>query len=73
MTIAAQTPTSTDSGTGPLAGEGRLLIDGELVNASDGGTLRTYHPSTGEVAGTASSATADDMERAIAAARRAFD
>ena len=31
------------------------------------------NPSTGESAGTASSATADDMERAIAAARRAFD
>jgi acyl-CoA reductase-like NAD-dependent aldehyde dehydrogenase len=73
MTIAAQTPTSTDSGTGPLAGEGRLLIDGELVNASDGGTIENIDPSTGEVAGTASSATADDMERAIAAARRAFD
>ncbi len=70
MTIAAQT---SDTGTGPLAGEHRLLIDGELVQASDGGTIDNVNPSTGEIAGTASSATADDMERAIAAARRAFD
>lgn len=75
MTIAAQAsaPAPADTGSGPLSGEHRLLIDGELVEASDGATLDNIDPSTGEVAGVASSATADDMERAIAAARRAFD
>ncbi|MCZ2816309.1 aldehyde dehydrogenase family protein [Modestobacter sp. VKM Ac-2984] len=63
----------TDTGSGPLAGERRLFIDGELVLASDGGLIENIDPSTGEVAGHAASATAADMERAIAAARRAFD
>ncbi|PPF87298.1 aldehyde dehydrogenase [Pseudoclavibacter sp. RFBJ3] len=69
------TPTAPTTATsqGPLAGESRLLIDGELADASDGGTLENMNPSTGEVAGLAASATAQDMERAIAAARRAFD
>ena len=58
---------------GPLEGERRLLIDGELVLASDGGLIDNIDPSTGEVAGYASDATAHDMERAIAAARRAAD
>lgn len=77
MTNAVQTdptghtPPETDSG--PLAGEHRLLIDGHLVDASDGGTLENMNPSTGEIAGIAASATAADMERAITAARRAFD
>nr|WP_314841431.1 aldehyde dehydrogenase family protein [uncultured Microbacterium sp.] len=67
------TQTSADVGTGPLAGERRLLIDGELVDASDAGLIENIDPTTGLVAGFAADATADDMERAIAAARRAFD
>jgi len=73
MTSAPRPAESTAPGKGPLSGEGRLLIDGELVDASDGGTLLNIDPSTGKVAGTAASATADDMRRAIGAARRAFD
>lgn len=59
--------------TGPPQGETRLLIDGELVAASDGGLIDNVDPSTGEVAGFAADGTAEDMERAIAAARRAAD
>jgi aldehyde dehydrogenase (NAD+) len=51
----------------------RLLIDGELVAASNGATFENVDPSTEEVLGTCSDATADDMDRAIRAARRAFD
>ncbi|HQV57294.1 MAG TPA: aldehyde dehydrogenase family protein, partial [Ilumatobacteraceae bacterium] len=49
------------------------LIDGEIVAASDGGTFPNINPTTLEVIGNAPAATADDMDRAIAAARRAFD
>jgi aldehyde dehydrogenase (NAD+) len=49
-----------------------LLIDGELV-AGSGGTFDTVNPATEEVLGQAAAADAKDLDRAIAAARRAFD
>src|SRR4051794_618287 len=51
----------------------RLLIDGELVEAEGGATYETHDPSTGQVLGTAADASVGDAERAVAAARRAFD
>ncbi|HJR26386.1 MAG TPA: aldehyde dehydrogenase family protein, partial [Acidimicrobiales bacterium] len=51
----------------------RLLVDGELVPASDGGTYETIDPSSGKVLGLAADATVADARRAVAAARRAFD
>lgn len=59
--------------TGPIEGEQRLLIDGELVEATGGALLENIDPSTGQVAGHAADASADDVERALAAARRAAD
>jgi aldehyde dehydrogenase (NAD+) len=50
-----------------------LYVDGSLVPASDGGAMPVVDPSTGEQIGEAADGTAADMERAIAAARRAFD
>jgi aldehyde dehydrogenase (NAD+) len=57
----------------PLAPETRNLIDGRLVPASNGATFENLNPATGEVLGTCADGTKDDMEAAIAAARRAFD
>ena len=56
-----------------LAPETRNLIDGERVEASHGGTFDNLNPATEEVLGTCADGTQDDMEAAIAAARRAFD
>ncbi len=56
-----------------LAGLDRLLIDGELVPATGGGTFETLNPATEEVLGVAADGTAEDMDAAIGAARRAFD
>jgi aldehyde dehydrogenase (NAD+) len=56
-----------------LAPETRNLIDGRLVGASNGGTFENVNPATGEVIGSVADGTKDDMEAAIAAARRAFD
>jgi aldehyde dehydrogenase (NAD+) len=56
-----------------LAPETRNLIDGRLVPASNGGTFENVNPATGEVIGSVADGTKDDMEAAIAAARRAFD
>ena len=49
-----------------------LFIDGKLV-AGGAGRFQTINPATEEVLGTAANADADDMSRAIDAARRAFD
>ncbi len=53
-------------------GASALLIDGKL-SASSAGTFLTINPATEEVLGSAADANADDMSRAIDAARRAFD
>jgi len=56
-----------------LRPEPRNLIDGRLVEASNGTTFPNVDPATEEVLGVTADATRDDMDRAIAAARRAFD
>ena len=53
--------------------EERLLIDGELVEASGGAAFPTINPATEEVLGVAADAGPDDAAAAVAAARRAFD
>jgi aldehyde dehydrogenase (NAD+) len=72
MTAAAQ---GAHSGNGSTATEGaadrRLLIDGQLVEAER--TFPSLNPATGEVLGFAPDATVADAEKAVAAARRAFD
>jgi aldehyde dehydrogenase (NAD+) len=56
-----------------VSGEHRMLIDGELVDAASGARYDNVNPATEEVIGTVADAGADDMQRAVAAARRAFD
>src|SRR3954453_13562943 len=50
-----------------------LLIDGERAAAADGATFDTPDPSTGERLATVSQGGAEDVDRAVAAARRAFE
>jgi acyl-CoA reductase-like NAD-dependent aldehyde dehydrogenase len=50
-----------------------MLIDGELVTTGSGATFDVVHPATEEVAGQATDGTVADMERAVGAARRAFE
>jgi acyl-CoA reductase-like NAD-dependent aldehyde dehydrogenase len=67
------TTTATDGGTCVLAGEERLLIDGELVGATSGAAFDVNNPATETVAGVAADGRPADFDQAIAAARRAFD
>lgn len=53
--------------------ETRLFIDGRLRESSTGNTADNLNPATEEMLGVAADAGADDMDAAIAAARRAFD
>src|SRR3954453_18963092 len=58
---------------GTVHGEVRMLIDGELVEAASGKRFDNVNPATEEVLGEVADAGVDDIQRAIAAARRAFD
>lgn len=65
--------TEVQNETGVLAGEERMLIDGELQHTASGATFDVVHPASEQVAGQATDGTVDDMGRAVGAARRAFD
>jgi phenylacetaldehyde dehydrogenase len=52
---------------------GRLLIDGAWVEAVSGKTFETFNPATEESLGHVAHGAAEDIELAVAAARRAFD
>jgi aldehyde dehydrogenase (NAD+) len=56
-----------------LEGEQHLLVDGKLEGAASGKTFANVNPATEEVLGEVADASTDDMDRAIAAARRSFD
>src|SRR5919197_3115470 len=58
---------------GAMQGEPRMLIDGELAEASSGATFENINPATEDVIGVTADASTKDVEKAIAAARRAFD
>jgi len=53
--------------------ECQLFIGGEFVDAADGETIESLNPSTGEPAGLVAVGGAEDMRRAVAAARTAAD
>ncbi len=50
-----------------------MLIDGDLVGSSSGARFDNLNPATEEVIGQAADGTLDDVDRAISAARTAFD
>jgi aldehyde dehydrogenase (NAD+) len=52
---------------------GKLLIGGEWVESSDGKTFDTINPATGEVLTQIAAGTRQDVNRAVQAARKAFD
>ncbi|MEW6268839.1 MAG: aldehyde dehydrogenase family protein [Thermodesulfobacteriota bacterium] len=56
-----------------LVYEHRMLIDGKLVEATGSRTYDNVNPATEEVIGQVADGSVEDMQRAIAAARRAFD
>jgi len=51
----------------------KMLIDGEWVAAASGKTFETVNPATGETLAHVAEGDAEDVERAVRAARRAFD
>lgn len=53
--------------------ESRMLVDGQLVPSASGAEFDNVSPATGALLGRTAAADPQDMNRAIAAARRAFD
>ena len=51
----------------------KMLIDGQWVDAVSGKTFETYNPATGEVLAHVAEADAADIDRAVKAARQAFE
>lgn len=63
----------TNSDPKKMQHEERLLINGRLTHAKAGGTFNNINPATEEVMGVVADASAEDIDQAIAAARKAFD
>ncbi len=51
----------------------KLLIDGKWVEAASGKTFPVYNPATGQVMAHVAEGEKEDIDRAVQAARRAFD
>ena len=51
----------------------KLFIDGQWVDAAAGQTFETLDPATGEVLAEVARGEAEDIDRAVRAARKAFD
>jgi phenylacetaldehyde dehydrogenase len=88
MTISAPDRATNGAGSQSLAGvpeglaqqardflnkPGRLLIDGEWVEAASGKTFETLNPATEENLGWVAHGAAEDIDLAVDAARRRFD
>lgn len=56
-----------------LAPDGLAFIDGRFAEAADGETFEIVNPATGAVIARVAHCGADDVDRAVRAARRAFD
>jgi acyl-CoA reductase-like NAD-dependent aldehyde dehydrogenase len=74
MTTAAALPDAlSDAARSFAAGPHRLLIGGERLEAADGRTFETLDPATGRAIAEVPQAGAEDVDRAVRAAREAFE
>jgi betaine-aldehyde dehydrogenase len=68
MTTSQEAPASA---TAPTAA--RMVIGGESVDAADGATFEVTNPATGKVIASAPLGGREDVDRAVAAAQKAFE
>jgi aldehyde dehydrogenase (NAD+) len=73
MEAAAPPAELSDAARAFLSGRHDLLIGGERVPAADGQTFETRDPATGQVIAEVAYAGAPDVDRAVGAARAAFE
>ena len=74
MTMTESRPAAAaEADPGADVSTGLLFIDGEWVASSSGETMDVRSPATGEIVGRVQKGNAADVDRAVTAARRAFD
>ena len=71
MTTDKQATLERSSDEAPIRAQ--MVIGGESVDAADGQTFDVVNPATGKVIATAPLGGPADVDRAVEAARRAFD
>ncbi|HSE49834.1 MAG TPA: aldehyde dehydrogenase family protein [Terriglobales bacterium] len=69
----AISPTIDPKASSFVAKTGKILIGGKWSDAASGKTFDTYNPATGEVLARVAEGDREDIDRAVAAARKAFD
>jgi acyl-CoA reductase-like NAD-dependent aldehyde dehydrogenase len=69
MAVATIRQRAEDLATAPL----KMLIGGRFVEAATGETFDTPNPATGEILATVAKGGPEDIDRAVAAAREAFE
>src|SRR3954447_16660665 len=73
MTNTSALPDISPATSRFLAAPPQLVIDGEMVDPRSGRTMDVVDPGTGKTIAVAAVADKDDVDAAVAAARRAFD
>uniref|UniRef100_UPI0031E05F1E aldehyde dehydrogenase family protein n=1 Tax=Streptomyces hawaiiensis TaxID=67305 RepID=UPI0031E05F1E len=71
--VFAYAPAPESRAIADIAPSYGLFIDGEFVEAADGKVFKTVSPSTEEVLSEVARAGSEDVDRAVKAARRAFE
>jgi phenylacetaldehyde dehydrogenase len=73
MATAVSTPSLDANVAGFIARKQKMLINGKWVEAASGKTFPTYNPATGEVLAHVAEGDREDIDRAVKAARAAFE
>ena len=73
MILTAEAPVASDSTLSFVQQEHKLLINGEWVAAESGKTFDVYNPATAETIAQVAEGDAADINKAVQAARRAFE
>src|SRR3984957_11226600 len=73
MATAVAAPSIDSNVSSFVARKQKLLINGKWVEAASGKTFATYNPATGEVLARVAEGDREDINRAVKAARTAFE
>src|SRR5271157_5691428 len=73
MATASVTVKPSENVTGYVTKTRKMLINGKWVDAASGKTFATYNPATGEVLSNIAEGDKEDIDRAVKAARAAFE
>jgi phenylacetaldehyde dehydrogenase len=73
MATAVATPSINSNVSSFVTKKQQLLINGKWVDSASGKTFATYNPATGEVLANVAAGDHEDIDRAVKAARAAFE